>query len=582
MNPNNWRVRWKLSFIIGLAVLIVSILIGVCSYTISINEMKRNLHMYMGRFVNQLVVQFDTYFQDIDKLARAIWLNPEVLAYLTTNDQKFRGDWQIRLQIANLMSRQMYYRDGISGIFLILKDGTVIADSNQKQAYLVTDFPNLPDDASGTNQVFYPHRTGEYNTYVISYIRSLRDLSNGKLLGYLVIDIRLTDLETVIYKSTFDKGSEGYIQIVNTAHQTIYHPDRSFVGKEQKQFVISDGEPSVVAIDGNDYLLVSALSPYTQWHIVWLAPIKEVFQSINLIRNITFFIGLLAALVSVLISIRLSFYLTKPLEKLQEAMKQAEKGDLQTKAPVFYRDEVGQVALTFNKMLDKIEQLTSEIVLSETNRNQASIQEKQAQLNSLRSQINPHFLYNTLDTLMGMTLLNKRKELHDGLEALSRMFHYSLSSQSVVTLKEELEHARDYFTIIELRFNQQFSMTTQVDEELLLLKISPLILQPLIENSVRHGLEPSGGTGTISIKARRIGSLLSLRVEDNGVGVTPERLMELQERLCNSESKNPSSSIGLLNVFSRIKLIYGNQAQMTIDAEEGCFTRVHLLIPLSE
>lgn len=579
--PNNWRVRWKLSLVIGLAVLSVSVTIALFSYTVSLRQMNRDMNSYMGRFVHQLVVQFDSYFQDIDKLSTTIWLNQEVISYITNPSPNVRADWQIRYSIANQLSRQMYSREGISGIFLVLADGTVIADTNQNIVYEADDFPQL-EDASRRARSIYSERRGHYRNYVLSYFRTLRDLQDGRLLGHLVIDVRLAEIESLISKSSMEGEPSGYIEIVDARGRIVYHPDRAKIGEPAEERPVSDAEPSRIRREGRDDFRVASNSPFTEWQVVWMAPAGELLKGIDFVRNMTILIGLLATTLSMLIAIRFSCDMTKPLEKLQEAMRRAEKGDLHAAAPVYYRDEIGQVAKTFNKMLDQIRRLTAENVQTESIRNQALLQEKQARLNSLRAQINPHFLYNTLDSLMGMSVVGKQEELRHGLGALSRMFRYSLSSPRLVSLAEEISHVRDFFTIIELRFDELYQLSVDVPEPLRTLRVCPLILQPLVENSVKHGLEPAGRPGVVTIRARRIGGLLSLVVEDNGAGISPERLGRVRDALEAQWPSDERPNIGLYNVHMRLKLVYGDRARLTIDSQPGSGTRIHLLLPIAE
>jgi two-component system, sensor histidine kinase YesM len=271
------------------------------------------------------------------------------------------------------------------------------------------------------------------------------------------------------------------------------------------------------------------------------------------------------------------------LYQLASAMKVVENGDFSTRVNLKSRDETRYLAECFNKMTSNIEILINKVY-------NAELKQKEAELASLQSQINPHFLYNTLESIRGMAIANNIKSIASMSKSLSIMFRYSINNRTLVPVRNELQHLENYLNIQNFRHKDKFKLILNIPEEIYSCSILKLTLQPIVENSIKHGLEMKLGKGTISINASVCDSILSIRILDDGTGIPAEKLLLLNKSLSNSNAIVMSSGdnisdsgigIGVRNVNSRIKLFFGERYGLLFH-ESISGASVEIILPVIE
>ncbi|MDD3251149.1 MAG: sensor histidine kinase [Lachnospiraceae bacterium] len=262
--------------------------------------------------------------------------------------------------------------------------------------------------------------------------------------------------------------------------------------------------------------------------------------------------------------------ITRPLSRLEQSMASVEQGNLNIRADIRGKDEITSLSQSFNRMLDRIEALMDEIALRESQR-------REGELKLLQSQINPHFLYNCLDTLQWKAYDHDDEEISQLIAALSSFFRISLSKgKETIPLTKELEHIRNYLFIQQMRFQDVLSYVIESDLETEHYFILKLTLQPLVENAIQHGIKPKLYPGTIRVRVWEEDDCLYFLVSDDGVGIAPEKLQKLQEAL---DQQLPGEGYGMYNVNQRLKLFYGSAYGLQITSEEGIGTCVTGRIP---
>jgi len=272
------------------------------------------------------------------------------------------------------------------------------------------------------------------------------------------------------------------------------------------------------------------------------------------------------------ITILLSNIFYKPLEKLVSAMQMIENRNLDVRIDDKRADEYQRVYKGFNDMVSELKRLIKDL----TNE---KILKKEAEIKLLQAQINPHFLYNTLESIHSIAKIKKVDEIALMVSALSKFYRISLSGgKDIVTLKEAVELVKDYLTIQNIRFKGKISYNFDISDELLKYKVPKLILQPIVENSIYHGIERSKGNGILNIYGMLENNDLNLIVEDNGVGIKKESLEELQ-RSIEDESFEDSKNFALKNLNQQIKLKYGQNYGLSIKSEYGKGTCVTIRLP---
>lgn len=272
---------------------------------------------------------------------------------------------------------------------------------------------------------------------------------------------------------------------------------------------------------------------------------------------------------------------TKPLVMLTRFLKSANPEETLQTYPVESMDEVGQLVRSYNKLSDRITQLTEQVKEEESSK-------KEADLQALQAQINPHFLYNTLSSIHWMALMNKDEKIADMVGSLSDFLRFSLNKgEEFCSVEQEVAHAKHYANIQSIRFPGKFKLAVDIDVELYESKMLKLLLQPLIENALIHGIQKRSDVGDIKVSARQESSCMHFSVEDTGVGMDEHKLAEIKRELRAPDDQKKEKerlekgSYGLRNVHKRLQLHYGTEAGLRVESVAQIGTRVSFSIPLA-
>nr|WP_276008927.1 sensor histidine kinase [Aequitasia blattaphilus] len=283
-------------------------------------------------------------------------------------------------------------------------------------------------------------------------------------------------------------------------------------------------------------------------------------------------IVIFASGIAVLIVISLIKKSIKPLEQLKESMKQIGKGDFSSRVEVIADDEIGQLGNTYNSMAQNIETLIEKAYMLE-------LAKKEAEIEFLKMQINPHFLYNTLDTISWMARTQNHIEISEVAMALGDLLRSNLKQKSMITIGEELKSVRNYVFIQEYRFGDKIQVEYEVDQGVKDYLIPNFILQPLVENSIIHGLEPKVEKGLLMVQIFIHEGQLFFRVVDDGIGMNQETISNIYYACEHETSKK---CIGIKNVYRRLKLYYGEEGTLRISSEVGKGSRICFSIPMDK
>ncbi|MFB9753056.1 sensor histidine kinase [Paenibacillus hodogayensis] len=326
---------------------------------------------------------------------------------------------------------------------------------------------------------------------------------------------------------------------------------------------------------------VKANSP-EDWTLLLLQPEKELWKEVEETRLFTYIIIAVSAILALLIAWAVYSGIAHPIQRLWKGMNAVGRGNFNVRLENDRFDEIGSLTRAFNKMVEDQKNLIE-------NHYEQQLRLSNTELKFLQSQINPHFLYNTLDSIYRAAHNYEASEVSEMVLNLSRFFRLSLSKgRDTFTVEETVTHLHYYIRIQQLRFLESFTVRYELQEESKPVHVLKLLLQPLVENAILYGLEDKTD-GELLISSRVESDFLILSVEDNGAGISKERMDRIRERLGQvSENTvdlsylegNPTDVYGLRNVYSRIKLFYGNRAELAIDSVEGERTIVELKLPL--
>ena len=346
-------------------------------------------------------------------------------------------------------------------------------------------------------------------------------------------------------------------------------------------------EQTIIKYNNKKYVINLDRVPQIGGKIVSVTPEEELLKDLFFIRKLSVTILLAGiALLSMPFTIIINNIL-QPLNKFSRFMDKVKNGSLKSLKERVYLSgysEIEDISGEFNNMLDEIDGLTHRLINTSTRLYETELDKKQAEMAYLKSQINPHFLYNTLESMIGTAFNEGAKQTVDMIKALAAIFRYSVKGTDIVTLKDELQNIKSYIYIQQIRFSDMFDVTYQFDENTLDCSVPKIILQPIVENAISHGLETSLEFGHLIIGSKTDEEdNLVIWVFDNGVGIEDEVLQEIKKQIENENLKTivkNNSSIGVANVSNRLKLMYGDEYGIKIDSKSGEGTKVWIKIPV--
>jgi two-component system sensor histidine kinase YesM len=309
--------------------------------------------------------------------------------------------------------------------------------------------------------------------------------------------------------------------------------------------------------------------------VLVIQPRTEELMQLNSIRWLTIGLVLLLLLINAPLSWSISALFLKPLKKILKSMREVQAGDFDQRVDVKLRDEIGQLAMGYNVMVAKTRDLIQDVYKSE-------LSKKESELRLLQSQINPHFLYNTLNSITWMSVREGAPKTADMVEKLSDFFRHSLSQGAdVISLKQELAIVENYLYLSKIRFADKLTYSIEADETAAELRIPKLIVQPIVENAVVHGIEPIDDPGFIHVRVERSDDGLLIEVTDNGIGMLPGKLEELRAFVQSAQPEKKADESGhfaLRNVRERLRNHFGADAEMELSSRRGFGTTVKIKV----
>lgn len=415
--------------------------------------------------------------------------------------------------------------------------------------------------------------------WVVSLSRHV-ELSRGGVMqsGVLLVDMNFSGIERICKEVSLSNG-QGYLYLIDGSGEIIYHPRQQLIyaGLQEENNLTaaaySDGTHTENFQSQRRQVTVKTVG-YTGWKLVGVVPVETLRDNYSQLLLFAMFVVIFSIFLLVFVNLRLSEWITAPMKKLELAVRELEKGAESVDFDVDGPYEVEHLSRSVQSMVSTMRHLMEDILRQEE-------EKRRSELDVLQSQINPHFLYNTLDSVVWMTENGRTQEAVAMLTALARFFRISLSKgSSIIPIGDELEHARNYLAIQKMRYKNKFFADISVEQGVERLYTVKLIIQPILENAIYHGMEYADGDGEIHIRAFREGENMVIEVEDNGPGM-PEQVVEqlLNPGISVSAARPGGTGIGLRNVHQRIQLTFGPAYGLTIRSEPDRGTVVRICLP---
>lgn len=572
--------------LIGIVPLVV---MGISIYNVYLNSLKETLLSNMYRTTRSIGRNVEDLFSEMSENTKYLYTHQvEDYGYLyEILENEELSENKKKAAITDMLRDILYMNQHIEDVIFILPDGRIYTVMRPPEAVADTDKilawhrENFQSDSKNM-QILPSHMPDYYagsKKQTFSVARNIMNIrtvqtADTEILGTLYINTNSSYLDGVIHETKLEEGSRIYL-VDKEQKNFAYNPyeEEIFTDKLGEYLELMTEEYQYIRTEG-DYYIYSQI-PGSSWMVLEKIPSFYLENSYRSIRNITLaVIGVGIVLLGILYYLY-SKKMNRPIRTLKEAMEQIQKGKLDTRVQINSNDEIGFLSRGLNSMTEKLQMHIRKVYVAEIKQREA-----------LKTQIRPHYLYNTLDVIRMTAITNDDDQTAEMLDGLSGQLKYLIgNARDRVTLQAELDSVRNYFKIIRVRYENKMTLEIDVPENLLDLEVPQLVLQPIVENSVKYGLRPKeGGNGVVAIQGEIQEAFLELTIMDNGVGMSEERLRYIQKLLEDETEKcqeEESSGIGIKNVYERIKLIFGEEYRIEISSFENIGTIVKYRLPVT-
>ncbi|ABP66957.1 integral membrane sensor signal transduction histidine kinase [Caldicellulosiruptor saccharolyticus DSM 8903] len=575
----NLKIKKKFILAFVISALIPQTILGIILFLNLRTIALENAIKDTRKNVEDVKIKLTDIVQNAVDISNKLYLDKKLLNILSTEYKdisKMCDDYTSYTELSNLMS---IYSKNIHAIKIYAFNSTLL---DTGEIVKVDDYTKnqewfkraIKGDGKILWELVYDNNPFRPQ-YYFSLIRLIKN-SYGERIGVMVIYIKKEKLEEVLslHINTLVVSDRGIIVAAR---------DKNLVGKKLNfNFSSQDGKLiENVNINGQMTMAILGTISASESGSSFLKVIsffskKEIFKRVNKITFITFVLILVNSLVSLLLMLLFSKLITDRIAILNKKVNEISHGNLDAQINILGNDEIGQLTENIKTMAKNIKNLIDQVYLAEVQKQQIIAKQREIQFEMLCSQINPHFLFNTLEAIRMKAFCTGQYEIAQVVYLLSNLLRKSIEMTiDLITLEKEVEIVKEFLEIQKFRFGDKIYYKIEVQDDLLSSKVLPFIIQPLVENSIRHGIEPIIGKGTIEIKVFKKDGTIKIIVTDNGAGMPKEKLEEVLQSL---DSKD-KSHVGLKNVFHRLKLFYGEEAKIFINSELGKGTSVEIQIP---
>lgn len=565
-----WGFQSKLLFIFLTMILTPVILLSFFEFYYSKKMLADKTNDYLKNLAAVTLSKIDSTVSDIENVAFYINGNNTIQASLKAEKQVVGNRvayYELHSDIRQILASYVLLRQEINAICIHSESG---------REYTYTKTRNGPS-LDITRYIRDEKQYWAVDKNHIVLMKKLYAFPTQSLLGYIALDVNAKSLYDII--ADIDLTKSGRIFLVNeegrilaTESETLSgelldEPYRNFIGENEAFY-------NNVRVGNTYYSVYNSGAISNGWYMVLAIPRDYYMRDITKLKNVIIPITLTTAFLTALLSILVSRGITRPIRFLSGAMENFGQGNFDINCQVDSEDEIGRLSHTFNQMVMDMNSLVNTVY-------EQKVMKQEAQMKSLQMQINPHFLYNTLDTINWMARIRHVDEIGDMVAALSNMMRYSLEKKSFVRLGEEVKSLKDYIAIQNYRYRDKMVAEIEIDESLMSLYIPRLLIQPILENAIVHGIEEKLDKGHILVAARREDEDLYIQIMDDGVGMTEETMSHIL-REDYSMKKSGHTSIGVVNVNRRIQMIYGKDYGLLVQSVLGAGTKITIHIPARE
>lgn len=557
------------------------IIITVISLSYTRQSVFENSSLYTQTIIQQMNQNIDSYIDYMENTSYLVSSNEDVQKYLFGDT----ADPEARDRILSQFETILDSRSDILNLGIIAENGRMLINNGQRLTNQDLDIHSqewYTNALEGRESVYLTsshvqHIISGERPWVITLSRGIRNKEMGtgqEKEGVFFIDLNYSAISELCDQSMV--GNQGYAFIVDADGNIVYHPQQQQLYNELQteniDLVMNAGSDIVTWGDGiNKKMYSISRSEKTGWTVVDCVRVEELLRRSNEAQSIYVLVAIGLMAVALFFSRFVAKSITLPIQRLCDSMERVQEGDFSVSDIVVdSENEIGSLTKSFNVMTQRIHELMAQNIREQEAK-------RKSELKALQSQINPHFLYNTLDSIIWMAEGKKNEEVVLMTASLARLLRQSISNEDeLVSIGQEIEYARGYLTIQKMRYKDKLEFWIEVEPSILNIRLIKLVLQPVIENAIYHGLKYKESRGLLLVKGFMKNGNAVLQVIDDGVGMDQETLDHIYER---HKVDYHSNGVGIYNVQKRLQLYYGNEYGIVYESKPGEGTTATITIP---
>ena len=556
-------------------------IVTVISMNYTRQSIFENSSLYTHTIIQQMNQNIDSYIDYMANISYLVSSNEDVQEYLFGDGE----DVEVKGRILNQFETILDSRSDILNLGIISENGRMLINDGRAvpNPYLDIHTQEWYENALTGPEASYltsshvQHVISGERPWVITLSRGIRNLNSGsgrEKEGVFFIDLNYSAISELCNQGMI--GTQGYAFILDADGNIVYHPQQQQLYNELQTENISlimeaDSDTILSGKGSSEKLYSISCSSKTGWTVVDSVRVEELLRKSNKAQSLYILVAAGLMAVTLFFSKFIAKSITQPIQKLCDSMERVQEGDFAVSDVVVdSANEIGSLTTSFNVMTHRIQDLMEQNIREQEAK-------RKSEMKALQSQINPHFLYNTLDSIIWMAEGKKNEEVVLMTASLARLLRQSISNEDeVVSIGQEVEYARCYLTIQKMRYKDKMEFQIDVEPSILNIRLIKLVLQPIIENAIYHGLKYKESKGFLLVKGFLKDRNAVIQVIDDGVGMEPEVLEHIYEK---HKVNYRSNGVGVYNVQKRLQLYYGSEYGITYESEKGKGTTATITIP---
>jgi two-component system sensor histidine kinase YesM len=573
----HWSLDKKLIAMYAAMILLPMLVVTFLGFQTYNSNMKKKASAFSLELLTQLGKNVDNYYHELERISTTFSMDAGVEeALMTEKDSPSARYTEKKIIDQALMNIVLIPFQDVLGTYLIKPNGDIFSRYGSGQQ---VDYSGFAEETwyqealqGGGKGVLLPTaRTKSIEgreELAFSFLRSVIDVDKNQSAGVFRMDINLNGLKEIF--ENVRGGTDQELLIVDSQGRIIYDRDEGEITRSFPVALDEQSDSIVEQLDGRKVMVNYVTAPYSGWKIANVIPLKELTQSIEIIRNLLWTLSGVAVVLSIALSLFLTRRLLYPLKKMQLLMNKVENGDYSVQFKAQSNDEIGKLAGSFNHMVVKINELIRNVFM-------IRILKREADFKVLQSKINPHFLYNTLESISMKAEVDNNYEVADMISRLGRLFRMTINhDRETILLSKEMEYIEHYVKLQQIRF-KGLIFVVEMAPEIMKSYILPWTIQPIVENAIVHGLAPLNHEGRIVIEGMSAGADILIRITDNGIGVDEKTVRDIQAHLLtDADQTEDEIHIGLKNISDRIRYYFGDRYGLTLSGKKGKGTTVEI------